>query len=71
MHYAVTSTPAEQKREVGELALDLSQVPGIRVALRSTNYEPSSKPTVFLRQLQHTYIVCSNATGGQPWLAAV
>jgi hypothetical protein len=61
----VSSTP---QSALGDLALALAQAPGVRVAVRSTSYAPSDKPTVFLRQLQHTHIVCSNVAGARATL---
>jgi hypothetical protein len=65
VQYAVVTSTVARPASVGDLALALAQVPGVRVALRSSSYTPSDQPAVFLRQLQHTHIVCSSAAGEQ------
>jgi hypothetical protein len=62
-HAVEAHSTAARPAATGDLALALAQVPGVRVALRSTGHAPSDDPALFLRRLDHTHIVCSNAAG--------
>lgn len=63
VQFAVASAASAASGEAGALALALSQVPGVRVMLRTSGLRRADKPSAFLRQLQHTFIVCANASG--------